>query len=355
MIKNRANTSLNIPAKPWRKPFAPKKILIIRLQATGDVVITLPYLQYLRNILPPSTQLDFLTRKETEAIPKSLNLFNHVISIGGERNLKKQLLSTFFLSPKLFIKRYDVIIDLQHNIISNIVRKLLLPRAHAAFDRLAPFPAGEKYCLTIEAALLWKISAGTAFDLKDKNIGKSILLNNGWEKDYELIILNPAGAFETRNWSLENYISFSKLWLQRFPNTHLLLLGTNFIAEKAAFLKAKLGENLINLVNKTNPAEAFAVLQHAKLILSEDSGLMHMAWVSGIPTLALFGSTKSYWSTPLGEHTVCLNSSDLECGNCMLEKCKYGDTHCLTRYTPELVFQQALSLLERINNISIVA
>ena len=60
---------MNIHAKPWGKKGLPKRILAIRLQAMGDVIITLPYLQALRNSLPPNTEIDFLTRKEFDAVP----------------------------------------------------------------------------------------------------------------------------------------------------------------------------------------------------------------------------------------------------------------------------------------------
>jgi len=121
------------------------------------------------------------------------------------------------------------------------------------------------------------------------------------------------------------------------------------IAEKAVYLKQNLGNKIIDLVNKTTPVQAFAVIQKTRFVLSEDSGLMHMAWVSGIPTLTMFGSTGSDRATPLGKHTLLLNSSDLECGNCMKETCKYGDTHCLTRYTGEFVFEKTVGLIEGVD------
>jgi ADP-heptose:LPS heptosyltransferase len=122
-------------------------------------------------------------------------------------------------------------------------------------------------------------------------------------------------------------------------------LGTGFISGKADVLKEKLGDRLINLVSKTTPLQAFALLQKTELILSEDSGLMHMAWTSGIPTLALFGSTRSDRATPLGKHSLLLHSSDLPCGNCMLEKCRFGNNHCLSRYTPQYIYEKALHLI----------
>jgi len=109
-----------------------------------------------------------------------------------------------------------------------------------------------------------------------------------------------------------------------------------------------MGEKIISIVNQTTPSQAFAILQHTSFVLSEDSGLMHMAWVSGIPTLALFGSTRSDWTRPLGGKSFFLDSSDLPCGNCMQEVCRYGDVHCLTRYTPEFVFEKAVGIMSSI-------
>ena len=323
----------------------PRRILAIRLHATGDVIITMPYLQCVRNSLPVNTRLDFLTLTESESIPQNIVLFNKVYSIKGGRVFKKQLLFTFLLLPRLLLNHYDMVLDLQNAIISRLVRKCLFPKAWTTFDKISPIPAGERTRLTIEAMGLGRNYADTHFKIKNEIDCEKLLKENGWNGHSDLAILNPAGAFETRNWPLSNYVAFAEIWLQRFPRTQFLIIGLDLILSKANYLKSKLGENLINVVNKTTPAQAFVLVQKAKFILSEDSGLMHMAWVSGIPTMALFGSTKSFWATPLGDHTMLLSSSDLECGNCMLEVCKYHDTHCLTRYSPEIVFEKSASLI----------
>lgn len=310
----------------------------------GDLVITLPYLQNLRNTLPPDAELDLLTREEVDPIPKNLHLFDHVYSIGGGRNWKKQVLHSFLLLPQLLLRKYDVVIDLQNNDISRMTRKFLKPRAWSEFDRFSPVPAGECTRRTIEAVGLGKCSATSTFKLKtDESF--QLLRQNGWDGESTLVVLNPAGAFETRNWPMENYADFASLWLQEFPKTQFIVIGINPIVSKANFLKQKLNERLIDLVNKTTPEQAFALLQHVQLVVSEDSGLMHMAWVSGVPTLAIFGSTRSDRATPLGRHTLLLHSSDLPCGNCMLEKCLFGNNHCITRYAPRFVFEKAMSLL----------
>jgi heptosyltransferase-2 len=334
---------MNIRRKLWNKKKSPRRVLAIRLQAMGDLVITLPYLQALRNTLP-SAKLDLLTLEENKSIPHSIELFDRIYSIRGYRNFKKQLAFAFLLLPKILIRRYDVVLDLQNNFISRLVRKVVIPHAWSEFDRFSPIAAGERTQLTIEAIGLGQNLPASHFILKDELNPQALLKNNGWDGISSIVILNPAGAFETRNWPLKNYTDFAKLWLNIFPATQFLVLGVNSIAAKADYFKTGLGDKLINLVNKTLPAEAFAIIQSAKFVLSEDSGLMHMAWVSGIPTLAMFGSTHGR-SRPLGNHTILLDSGDLECGNCMLKFCKYGDTHCLTRYTPEIVFEKAITLL----------
>jgi ADP-heptose:LPS heptosyltransferase len=336
-----------INAMPWRFQEKPEKILAIRLQALGDVVITLPYLQSLKERLP-ETRIDFLTRKEVDDIPRHLDLFDHVYSIGGGRNFKKQVFCAALLLPQLLAQRYDVVIDLQRNPLSRWIRKALHPSSWSEFDRFSPISAGERTRLTIAALNLAPVSMSLNLKLKNQSLGLNIWASAGWNPACDLIVLNPAGCFPTKNWPLQNYVEFAKLWQAEYnPQTQFIVLGIASIAERAQYLKEQLGDHLINLVNRTMPSEAFAVLGKAALVVSEDSGLMHIAWVAGAPTLALFGSSRSDWSAPLGEHAVCLSSADLPCGECMQAVCRFGDVHCLTRYTPQMVLRAARSLLAK--------
>ncbi len=338
-----------IDAKPWIKEQVPRRVLAIRLQAMGDVMGTLPYLHDLRNSLPASAELDFLTREETDSVARGLVLFDRVISIGGGRSHKRQLLRTIFLLPWLLSRRYDVIIDLQNNGISGLVRRVLRPKAWSAFDRYSPIHGGERYRLTIEAAGLGANQLDPHFRLRDAEAGHIMLKRAGWLDGEPLVLLNPAGAFETRNWEMEKWVGFARLWSADFPDTRFLVLGTHFIAAKAAYLQEQLGDKLLNLAGLTTPGQAFAVLQEVGLVLSEDSGLMHMAWTSGIPTMALFGSTRTDWAKPLGAHSFYLDSTDLACGSCMLSVCQWGDNRCMTRYTAEAVHQHCIALIKRIH------
>jgi len=319
--------------------------LAIRYQALGDVVISLPYLNSLKERWPLAT-IDFLTREEDAAIPRSIHIFDKVIPIRGGRNSKRQLVYSLLALPYLWWRRYDVVLDLQNHRISRILRMALMPKAWCEFDKASPISAGERNRLSIEAVGLGPVKIHPEFKskIKKKEI-HSLLAAAGWDGQNNLVILNPAGFFPSRHWPIENYAKFVKEWIYVQPNTQFVFIGIARIQEKATHLKQQLGSLIIDLTGKTNIAEAFALVNEAKLILSEDGGLMHMAWVQGVPTLALFGSSRKDWSAPQGAWSHCLDSSDLACGPCMLEHCKFGDNRCLTRYSPEFVFQEAMKLV----------
>ncbi len=202
-----------ISYKPWPVQSPPKRLLAIRLQAMGDVVITLPYLQNLRDRLAAPTRFDFLTRQEVDSIPRNLDLFDNVFSIGGGRSFKKQILMAVPLLPRLLALRYDVVIDLQQNPLSQWIRKLLHPPCWSEFDRFSPISAGERNRLAIEALGLGPVGISRRLTLRKSSLGRDILANAGLKPGCDLIVLNPAGGWPTKNWPLENYVDFAKLWL----------------------------------------------------------------------------------------------------------------------------------------------
>jgi ADP-heptose:LPS heptosyltransferase len=317
----------------------------------GDVVITLPYLDALRRQFPEA-RLDLLTRREVAEIPRRSGIFHAVHAIGGGRNRRLMQLSAAIRLPGLIATRYDIVADLQNDGISGRIRRALGPAAWCAFDRHSPSPAGTRTKDTLEQLNLGPLEP--AFDIGPLSDDKSTdtLRAHGWTGTESLVVLNPAGFFPSRNWPLENYIELARSWMTTVdPRCLFVLLGIERIADKARALSRALGDRCINLVGKTSPGDAFAIVARANLVISEDSGLMHMAWVNGVPTVALFGSSRSDWSRPLGEHSVCLHSGDLPCGCCLLETCKFGDTRCLTRYSPGQVLETAVSLLQKLGRL----
>ena len=317
----------------------------MRLQALGDTVLTLPYLQAVRRLLPNAT-LDFLTREEVADIPRALVLFDDVHAIGGGRSTRRQIASAAFLLPRLLARRYQVVLDLQRNRVSRFVRMALAPPAWTEFDRFSPRLAGERTRRTIEAVGLGPLDVRPDLRPRRPDAGQERLRDAGWDGTSDLVVLNPAGSFPGRSWPLDSYVHFARLWMEHSPrSTQFMVLGRSDLAAKAGYLEDRLAEHLVNLVGRTSAAEAFCLLGRATLVLSEDSGLMHMAWVAGAPTLGIFGASRRAWARPHGNYCDDLGACRRADGACLDGACLEGRPTCLDRLPADVVVERARRLV----------
>ncbi|MBX7150566.1 glycosyltransferase family 9 protein [bacterium] len=322
----------------WNRQSDPKRILIIRFHAIGDVAITFPSCAGLSTLFP-NCEIDFLTTESCRTLVEVPCMFTRIHIIPDIHHSTIKLWQTLFQIQKLQKYSYDIVIDLQRNRYSRLMRRYLNPTAWGEFDRFSPIPAGLRTLYTFrKTGLAVNLEFCCPIKPEIKTKATQILFQNGWNGTDLLIVINPAGLWKTRNWPIENYVEFMRLLESSFPVT-FLFLGTERIKNKVEFLSSNTSFRSINLLTKTSIGMAFAILQETSAMISEDSGLMHMAWISGIPTIALFGSSRHDWSTPLGAHSVCLHSGDLKCGSCMQPECSLGDIQCLKRRSPEIVFK----------------
>ncbi len=329
-------------SRPLPKGKAPERVLIIRLQAVGDVVLTLPACASLRQRFP-SARISMLTSQMCADIPAAVRLFDHVMVFPQPADRPSRFLEAVIAGIRMRSHHYDLIIDLQRHLRSRLVRILARPRAWAEFDRFSPRPALERTLDTFRRAGLPDLAPVYRLDLKPEILkhSRDLLLSHGWDGSEKLVLLNPAGLWPTRNWPMERYAELAASWLE-LEQVKFLFLGTERVYAKTRDLVKNLSTGAIDLVGRTSLGEAFGVVQHASAAISEDSGLLHMAWVSGVPTVALLGSTRSDWTRPMGAHTRFVASEDLPCGACMKPVCRFGDVHCLSRHSADQIFRLAM-------------
>ena len=345
-----------IAYKKWDKPVPPERILIVRLHAIGDVSLTIPASNSLRKLLSGS-RIDFFTDELSAPLVNSVEIFNNIYSFKSYsfinhaedsfRVRMNKIKEIKKWSTLLKENKYDVVIDLQSNRVSKLLRFLMGGTYYSEFDKFSPKPASLRTLNSFHLAGFENVTNDCDIKIKTEISARAKELLNENLKQYEnskLILLNPAGLWTTRNWPIENYVSLAKLMLAD-ENVNFLILGNDRIAEKAKYLEQNLGDSVINLTNKTTLDEAFALFQFIDASISEDSALLHFSWASGVPTLALLGSTRSDWTSPQPPHGASFSSSDLPCGDCMQSVCKYGDVHCLTRISPEEVYEKLKGMM----------
>lgn len=99
------------------------------------------------------------------------------------------------------------------------------------------------------------------------------------------------------------------------------------------------------------PRETILLLNHAKLIVTNDSSHVHMGMLAGIPVIDIFGPTvKEFGFYPLGKYDRIIET-DLNCRPCSMhgeKKCKRDDFACMREIKPERVFDEVLSVLKRV-------
>ena len=140
---------------------------------------------------------------------------------------------------------------------------------------------------------------------------------------------------------------------KRWPTRYFAKLARKFSAQDYAvwLIGSKKDEEIgaeielaavgacINLCGKTTLDEAIDLLSCAAFIVSNDSGLMHVAAALGKPLIALYGSSSPAFTPPLSEqaHIVKL---DLECSPCFQRVCPLGHFNCMMQMTPDHVWRQ---------------
>lgn len=338
----------HISFRVWKGPDAPKRILVIRIQAFGDLFATFPIICRLKERFP-QTEIDLLVREDYAELPKAFPMFKRVIRLKGRTSSFKKGLFLGLALPGLWFRNYDIVLDLQRNRSSRLVRQLLFPKAWSEFDRFAPKSVLLRNQSSVEQLGFSPLTPSHSFvstfpsiPLVDEKLRAA-----GWDESSKLVLVNPAGFCETRSWPIEHYHSWMKSWLENHPDTQFLFLGLPTIADKVKKLETVDPSRIVNLVGQTSLLEMYALLIRTHLVLTEDSGLGHIAWFSGIKTVMLLGSTRSDWTSPIGEHTICFNSDHLPCGNCMAFECPLKTTACMRDLMPSVVLEATLALFSK--------
>jgi heptosyltransferase-2 len=164
--------------------------------------------------------------------------------------------------------------------------------------------------------------------------------------------LSPGAEYgPSKRWPAERFIEVA-LELRRQTGCRWVILGGEGDCDLAAGIAAQLQQSPagapsdLNLAGRTTLRELAAALKTCRLLLTNDTGPMHLAAAVGTPVVALFGSTSPEMTRPpISTRTQILRASDVPCSPCFRRDCPI-DFRCMTRILPSAAVRAALGVLE---------
>jgi heptosyltransferase-2 len=154
-------------------------------------------------------------------------------------------------------------------------------------------------------------------------------------QDKKILGLCPGAEFgPAKRWPSEHYAKLAKEYLAR--GWEVWLFGSPKEKEAADLIMQQTEDRCVNLVGKTRLAEAIDLMACTTAIVTNDSGLMHIAAALGKPVVVVYGSSSPRFTPPLS-HQAQILSLGLSCSPCFQRECPLGHLKCLNDLLPEQV------------------
>lgn len=158
-----------------------------------------------------------------------------------------------------------------------------------------------------------------------------------------IIGLAPGAAYgPAKRWLPERFAEAGEKLAREFQG-QVLLFGGRDDQETAERVRTFSRTTMLNLAGRSSLTETVYLLAQCLLVISNDSGLMHVAAALNVPTVAVFGSTNPQTTSPLGLKTAIVRK-DTPCSPCLKKVCP-TDFRCMTAVTVDDVVTAAKRLL----------
>jgi heptosyltransferase-2 len=163
--------------------------------------------------------------------------------------------------------------------------------------------------------------------------------------DLPIAVFCPGAEYgPAKRWPVQYFAELAQqLRTQGFA---VWLIGSPKDREVAEKIVSLGNQPVRNLCGSTDLGDAIALLSCASLVVSNDSGLMHIAAALDRPMLAIFGSSSPQFTPPLSVQAKVLKL-DLPCSPCFKRECPLGHFNCMMQLTPSEVGKHVTTILEK--------
>ena len=332
-------------------------ILIVKLSAIGDVIHTLPSLAALRKHYPDAHITWVIEEASADLIQGHPQLDRIIISRRKKwiDDLKHGRIDKFLREMKSFIhdlkgRPYDLVIDFHGLFKSAMVVSLSSGKRKLGYDsmqELSGFFLNEKIPEDMKKHAVDRYLDFPRYlgaDVKEaefllpigeenkRNI-EGLLRTHGIEKENTFVAISPVALWETKLWEDEK---FARLCDRIAEELKARVVFTGSDRGKLEHIQSLMKSSSINLGGNTTLRDLAYLYQLALLLITTDSGPMHIAAAMGTPVIALFGPTDPARTGPYGKGHVVIRE-ELPCSPCFLKKC--DSKKCMRDITVEEVFQ----------------
>lgn len=322
---------------------SPGHILIIKPSSFGDIVLSLPALAALHHGRH-GAQFDWVVKPEWASLLENHSMIRKVIPF--PRNWAEWRQTT----RKLRQSRYDLIIDLQGLFRSGLLGMMAGGRTRAgfasaregsrwAYTQRVPVPEEVTHAVDRYLYLVRCLGANTdgpiSFPLPEwpdvESWVDGLWRNEGIQQGEVVCVIHPGARWPHKRWPIERYKKLSSRLMAEM-GYRIVWVG----AQRVVYDGGLECERVINLTGRTTLPQLAALIRRAALLVTNDSGPMHLAAAVGTPVVAIFGPTDPRKTGPYGSgHTVL--KKDFDCSACSRKRCVRGSA-CIESISVEEVF-----------------
>jgi heptosyltransferase-2 len=338
-----------------------RRILVIRLSAIGDILLTTPVLRLLRQHCP-TAQIDFLVKASYQDLLCSNPCIDRLLLFPAGQTVRETLRT-------LRHTRYDLVLDLHRTLRSRLLycgvlaqRKLAynkhpLRRAllvHLGWNTLqAMTPVPELYAAPLRRLGVTAPLPGVEMHLAP---GSQEAMQAYLAEVFPagaarpLLAVAPGAHWPTKRWPGERFARVA----QELAATHraaVVVLGGEEDRLLGQDLCRWLRVPVLDSTGTLTLMQTAALLQRCRLLLSNDSGLMHLATALQVPVVAIFGPTVQEFGFYPFQACAQVVSTALSCRPCSTKGstcCPQGHHQCMQRVTSAQVLAVAQGLWQKV-------
>ncbi len=346
--------------------FAPERILVIKLDHLGDVLLATPVFSNLRRRYPDA-ELHALTGAWSRVVLEKHPDVNNVVEYdspafcrtGQPTSLRK----TFNLYRQLRRQKYDLMVELRSDwwtvwfAFLRLTPKRLSRAALQVANKLgfAQFSGPHETTRNLDVLRQADIptplrTAIFSVTAEDKKWASDFLATYQIERQHPLIAIHPGSPIALKRWLPERYAELAD-WLIAQKRAQILYVGVEDEIPIITEIQARMRGESINIAGKTTLTQLASILHTCNVFIGNDSGPMHLAAAVGAQTIGLYGPGDPTRFGPAGEKCQTIRRRS-DCP-CLGEVCRFGKTGCMSeiRVTDVIQILEAAAYLPKIGKI----